>query len=131
MADTTYVRRQSSSVRANGRAGAVWLVQAFSGLLLVALLGLHMIAHHFVVEGGLRNFQQVVAYVSNPAIFVTTIVFLIVATIHALLGLRAIIVDLGPSPGTVRLVNWLFAIVGVAAIVYGIWLEVVIISYGA
>ncbi len=132
MADTTYVRRRSSSSgRANGRAGAVWLVQAFSGLLLVALLFLHMIAHHFVVEGGLRNYQQVVEYVSNPAIFVTTIVFLIVATVHALLGLRAIIIDLGPAPRTLRVVNWAFAIFGAAAIVYGIWLELVIISNGA
>jgi succinate dehydrogenase hydrophobic anchor subunit len=129
MANVTYERRQSTA-RADGRAGAVWLVQAFSGLLLVALLLLHMIAHHFVVEGGLRNFQEVVAYVSNPAIFVITILFLVVVTIHALLGLRAIIIDLGPSPGMLRAVNWLFALLGVATVVYGIWLELVIIGYG-
>jgi hypothetical protein len=100
-------------------------------LLLVALLALHMIAHHFVVEGGLRDFDQVVDYVSNPAIF----------TSHPHLPRRRH----PPRParparhpsrsvavaGAVRLVNWLFAIIGVAAIIYGIWLEVVIIGYGA
>ena len=42
-----------------GPAGALWLVQAISGLLLVLVLGLHMVAHHFVVEGGLRDYAQV------------------------------------------------------------------------
>lgn len=115
-------------VNTRSRSGAIWLVQAFSGLLLVLLLLLHMIAHHFVVEGGLRNFQQVIDYVSNPLILFTTIAFLIVVTIHALLGLRAIIFDLGPSAGTRRAVNWILGVVGIITIVYGVWLEVTIIS---
>jgi succinate dehydrogenase hydrophobic anchor subunit len=89
-----------------------------------------MIAHHFVVEGGLRNFEQVIDYISNPAIFGITILFLIVVTIHALLGLRAVILDMSLAPGTVRVVNWVLLIVGIAAVVYGIWLEIAIINYG-
>lgn len=112
--------------RAGGPAGALWLVQAFSGLLLVLLLLLHMIAHHFVVEGGLRNYQEVVDYVSNPAIFTITIVFLIVVSIHALLGLRALVMDLGPKESTMRVVNWILVVVGVAMVIYGVWLEVTI-----
>jgi succinate dehydrogenase hydrophobic anchor subunit len=115
---------------ASGPAGAIWLVQAFSGFLLVALLALHMIAHHFVVEGGLRNFDEVVDYISNPAIFGITIIFLIVVTIHALLGLRAILLDMSLAPGRVRLVNWVLLIAGIAAVVYGIWLEIAILGYG-
>ena len=41
------------------RSGSLWLVQAFSGLLLVFILGAHMIAHHFIVEGGLRDYEPV------------------------------------------------------------------------
>lgn len=119
-----------NAARATGPAGAIWLVQAFSGFLLVALLALHMIAHHFVVDGGLRNFEQVIDYISNPAIFGITILFLIVVTIHALLGLRAVILDMSLAPGTVRVVNWVLLIVGIAAVVYGIWLEIAIINYG-
>ncbi|HSM58828.1 MAG TPA: hypothetical protein VK879_21925 [Candidatus Sulfomarinibacteraceae bacterium] len=112
----------------NSPAGALWLIQAFSGVLLIPLLLLHMVAHHFVVEGGLRNFQQVIDYVSNPAIFVITIIFLIVVTIHAMLGLRAIIMDLNLSQGTQRVVDWILIVVSIGAIVYGIWLEITIVN---
>ena len=121
-------QRETPKERASGPAGALWLVQAFTGLLLVLLLLLHMVAHHFVVEGGLRNFEQVVDYVSNPAIFVITIFFLVVVTIHAVLGTRAILMDLGLGRGAQRAVNWLMVIAGVAIIAYGVWLEIAIIT---
>ena len=79
------------------RSGSLWLVQAFSGLLLVFILGAHMIAHHFIVEGGLRNYQQVLEYVANPVVFIIEVLFVILAVIHALLGVRAIVIDLRPS----------------------------------
>ncbi len=106
------------------RSGSLWLVQAFSGLLLVLILGLHMVAHHFVVEGGLRNYQQVLDYVANPAIFVTEIAFVILAISHGLLGVRAILFDLRPSPGARSAINWGLAIVGVGTIIYGVWLAI-------
>lgn len=108
------------------RAGAIWLVQAFTGILLVPLLLLHMIAHHFVVEGGLREFEQVIEYISNPAIFVITIIFLIVVAAHAMFGLRAIFIDLRPSPSIRKVVDWLLVVATIAIIVYGIWLELTI-----
>lgn len=103
-------------------AGALWLVQAFSGLLLLGLLALHMVAHHFVVEGGLRTFDDVLAYVGNPVIFGLEIVFLVIVTLHAMLGLRAIALDLALRPGTQRVVDGALALVGAAALIYGIWL---------
>lgn len=121
-------QKETTRERASGPAGALWLVQAFTGLLLVLLLLLHMVAHHFVVEGGLRNFEQVVDYVSNPAIFTITIVFLVVVTIHAMLGVRAILMDLGLGRGAQRATNWLLMVAGVATIVYGVWLEIAIIT---
>lgn len=103
-------------------AGSLWLVQAISGLLLVSLLALHMIAHHFVVEGGLRTFDEVIAYVSNPIIFGLEVLFLIVVTVHALLGLRAIVLDLAPRPATLRVVDGVLVILGAGALIYGLWL---------
>jgi succinate dehydrogenase hydrophobic anchor subunit len=108
----------------SGLAGALWLVQAFSGILLIALLGLHMVAHHFVVEGGLRNYEQVIDYISNPVIFVLEVVFLLTVTAHAMLGVRAILLDLGPGPGAQRAINVGITVVGVVAAGYGIWLAV-------
>ncbi len=104
------------------RSGSLWLIQAFSGLLLVFILGMHMIGHHFIVEGGLRDYQQVLEYVANPFVFVIEVLFVIFAVVHALLGARAIITDLRPSAGTLRIVNWLLAVFGLAAIGYGLWL---------
>lgn len=106
------------------RSGSLWLVQAFSGLFLVALLGIHMIAHHFIVEGGLRDYQQVMDYVNNPVVFTLEVLFVIFGVVHALLGVRAIITDLRPSPGALRAANWVLGIFGVAVIAYGIYLAV-------
>lgn len=104
------------------RSGSLWVLQAFSGLFLVFILGLHMVAHHFIVEGGLRDYQQVLDYVSNPAIFVTEILFVILATVHGLLGTRAIIVDMRPSLRAMKALNWVLGILGAVTIFYGIWL---------
>ena len=114
-------RNQAVEQRA---AGAFWLVQAISGLLLVLLLGLHMVAHHFVAEGGLRNYQEVLAYVSNPVIFIIEIIFLLIVTPHAMLGLRAVLLDLGPSQQAVKTINWIVTLLGLVIVVYGIWLAV-------
>lgn len=119
-------QRNEKRVARSGPAGAFWLVQAISGLLLIALLGLHMIAHHFVVEGGLRNFQEVLDYVSNPVIFFLEVVFLAVVTPHAMLGMRAIVLDLGLSDSQTRTVNWVVALIGAVALIYGIWLAIAI-----
>ena len=104
------------------RSGSLWLVQAFSGLILVILLGLHMIAHHYVVEGGLRNYQQVLDYVNNPVVFILQLSFLILGVSHGLLGVRAIITDMRPSASTLRVVNWVLIVIGAVAIVYGFYL---------
>lgn len=106
------------------RSGSLWLVQAFSGLFLVALLGIHMIAHHFIVEGGLRDYEQVLDYVNNPIVFTLEVLFVIFGVVHALLGLRAIVTDLRPSARTLRTVNWVLIIFGVLVIAWGIYLAV-------
>jgi succinate dehydrogenase / fumarate reductase membrane anchor subunit len=81
-----------------------------------------MIAHHFIVEGGLRTYTDVLNYVGNPIIVVLEIAFLIVVTYHALYGLRAVIFDLGLSAAQERGISIVLTLVGLAAVVYGIWL---------
>lgn len=107
-----------------------WILQAFTGIMLVVLLGLHMVVQHFVVAGGLRDYQQVVQYISNPFLFLLEIAFLIIVTWHALLGVRAIILDLGLKPATERRVTAVMWIVGVVMVAYGIWLSATIVSQG-
>jgi succinate dehydrogenase cytochrome b556 subunit len=117
---TTAINREQPA----NRAASAWITQALSGLLLIVILATHMIAHHFIVEGGLRNYQQVLEYVANPFVFALEIVFVIVATIHALLGVRAVLFDFGLGSSTKRATNWILAVVGVLTIAYGFWLAI-------
>ncbi len=123
---TTITSKRTSEKKTIQRDSAttVWIIQAVTGLLLIFLLGLHMIAHHFIVEGGLRTYQDVIDYISNPVIFVLEILFLIVVTPHAMLGLQGIVLDLGPSESTKRVIVWFFRILTVVVLGYGIWLAV-------
>jgi succinate dehydrogenase / fumarate reductase membrane anchor subunit len=118
-------------VESHKRSAWGWFWQAVTGLALLLLLGLHMIAHHFVVEGGLRDFQQVVEYLSNPLIVVTELAFLVTVVVHAVLGVRAILFDLGLSARTERAITYAGVIVGVLTILYGVWLTYIIIRQGA
>jgi hypothetical protein len=43
-------------------------------------------------------------------------------------GLRAVLFDFGFSPRTERRITRLLSVVGVAAVVYGMWLTAVIVS---
>jgi succinate dehydrogenase hydrophobic anchor subunit len=122
---TTASRRSLEQLAVDrDRSGSLWLIQAFSGLFLVFILGLHMVAHHFIVEGGLRDYQQVLDYVANPTIFVIEIIFVILAAVHAVLGMRAIILDLRPSLAAARALNWGLGILAAVTIIYGIWLAI-------
>jgi succinate dehydrogenase hydrophobic anchor subunit len=104
------------------RSKGTWIWQAFSGLLLIALLTLHMVAHHFVVEGGLRDFDDVLAYIRNPLIIILEMTFLVVVTYHALVGLRAILSDLGLKASTRKNVNVLLTVLGVVMVGWGFYL---------
>jgi succinate dehydrogenase / fumarate reductase, membrane anchor subunit len=108
-----------------------WFWQSVTGILLILLLGLHMIAHHFVVEGGLRDFNQVIEYLSNPIIIITELAFLISVTVHAMLGMRSILFDLGLSPQMERVVTYASVVVGVLTVLYGFWLTYTILAQGS
>jgi succinate dehydrogenase / fumarate reductase membrane anchor subunit len=106
-----------------------WIVQAVTGVLVLVLITVHMIANHFIVSRGLRNFDDVAAYLSNPIVVVWEVVFLAVVTWHGLLGLRAILFDFGFSPVIERRITRILTVVGVVAVAYGMWLTAVIVSH--
>jgi succinate dehydrogenase hydrophobic anchor subunit len=104
-----------------------WLRQAVSGTAVFVLAGLHLTANHFIVAGGLRNFADVQAYLGHPAIRVLEALFLIVVSVHALLGVRSILLDFGLGTRLERRVTFVLAALGVATIVYGLWLMQVVL----
>jgi succinate dehydrogenase hydrophobic anchor subunit len=99
-----------------------WLWQAITGIGLIVLLALHMIAHHFVVPEGIRDYAGVVEYLRTPIIVVLEVAFLATVTSHALLGVRAILFDLGLSERAERRVTWTLTALGVLTVGYGLWL---------
>jgi succinate dehydrogenase / fumarate reductase membrane anchor subunit len=109
------------------RATTTWLWQVVTGVLLLFLLGLHVIANHFIVKGGLRTFADVLAYLRNPVFLVLEALFLIVVASHAMLGIRAILLDLGISDRMERWLSRALTIVGVLTVGYGLWLTWAII----
>ena len=106
----------------SGGRPRAWLSTAFTGMALLLLVTVHMVAHHFVVReiGGLRTYEQVLEYIGNPVIFVIEAVFLVVVTWHAMLGLRAVALDLDLPPGLARLVRPGVVVLGVVTVVYGV-----------
>jgi succinate dehydrogenase hydrophobic anchor subunit len=102
-----------------------WIGQAVSGVLLMVIVLLHIYFHHFAAQG-LLDAGEVVAHVSSPLIFALEILFVIVVTYPALLGLRAIIFDLSLSESTRRSISVGLIILGVATAAYGLILATLI-----
>ena len=97
------------------RAKTWWLLQALSGLALVLLLGVHFVAQHYVAQGGLRTYAQVVAYVRHPAVAALEAAFLVVVAVHAAL-------DFGLPAARQRGLNAALAVGVVLVVGYGLWL---------
>jgi succinate dehydrogenase cytochrome b556 subunit len=126
---STVERSTWKSSRAAERSSWAWIAQAVTGVLVLVLVTVHMIANHFIVSRGLRDYQDVVSYLSNPIVVVWELVFLAVVTWHGLLGLRSILFDFGFSSRTERRITALLTVFGVAAVAYGMWLTAVIVSH--
>lgn len=110
-----------AGVYRRGRSGRVWRWTAGSGMALIALATMHIVAQHFVVhqKGGLRTYGEVLSYIANPVIFVLEAAFLLAVTIHAMLGVRGILGDLDLSPRTQRRVDHGLWVVGTLTVAYG------------
>lgn len=113
-----------------GRQSLLWWVTAISGVLLVVLLGAHMVAHHFVVEsvGGLRSYEQVLDYLANPVMFAIESAFLVVVTVHAMLGLRSVLFDLTGSERHRTWIEWGLRVLGALTLAYGFFLLITLAS---
>jgi succinate dehydrogenase hydrophobic anchor subunit len=109
------------------KASSTWYWQVLTGVALLLLLGLHFIANHFIATGGLRNFADVVSYLRNPIILVLEVFFLVVVVTHAMLGVRAIVMDFGISDRAEKRLSQVLTAIGVLTISYGLWLTWVII----
>ena len=112
-----------------GKSRWYWLVQALSGAALIVLVGVHLIAQHFLAAGGLRTYAEVVAYLREPVALGLEISFLVVVAAHALMGVRAIFADLDLSANVQRSIDMALWAVGVVTVLYGLQLTWQVIQY--
>ena len=121
---------QNISAPRSGENTWLWLMKIVTGPLLLILLGIHLVVNHFIGETGLLTYTDIVAYYQNPIIPIMEICFLITVVAHSLSGLRGIILDLKPSRNALKVMDVILVIFGVAVVVYGTWLALVIVSKG-
>lgn len=110
------------------RASLAWLMQALTGILLIILLVVHLVANHFIVPGGLQTYQDVVTYLSNPLVFILEIAFLVVVTSHAILGVRAILIDRGMAAAAISRLDTRLWVIGSVITIYGLVLSILVIT---
>ena len=114
----------------SGEGAGLWFLKILTGFLVILVLIIHLIVNHLIVEGGLLTYNDVVRYYQIAIIPIMEIAFLIFVVVHALIGLRSVLLDLHPSNKALRLMNYVLGLLGIGSIVYGIWLVVVIAGRG-
>jgi succinate dehydrogenase hydrophobic anchor subunit len=120
--DTDAVDRAAAAGRRGPRPTVVWLAQVVSGVLLLVLMTVHMVAQHFVVDGGLRTYQDVVAWIRNPVVFAVEALLLLTVTWHGLAGVHAVLLDLGLRRRSERIAERVLRGIAAVTVVYGLWL---------
>jgi succinate dehydrogenase hydrophobic anchor subunit len=110
--------------RYRARSAREWRVTSLTGIALLVLLTMHMVANHFVIDsvGGLRDYDQVLDYIANPAMFTIESLFLLFVTVHAMLGVRGVLYDLDPGPRLRRWIDIGLVTLGLVTLAYGYFL---------
>lgn len=111
-----------------GRSARLWYWTAGSGIALVVLATMHIVAQHFVVhqKGGLRTYAEVLSYVSNPIIFILEAGFVFAVTVHAMLGIRGILHDRDLSDRAQRRLDVVLWTIGTVTVGYGMALLIIL-----
>jgi succinate dehydrogenase hydrophobic anchor subunit len=99
-----------------------WVIQSALGAMLIILLGMHLIVNHWAAPQGLLTHADVVHYYDIPGIALMEALFLFVITVHCLLGLHSMILDLNLRPSLVVICTRFLLLVGIVTILYGWWL---------
>jgi succinate dehydrogenase hydrophobic anchor subunit len=123
-------RTQAAGSRRRPRPTVAWMAQVVSGVLLLVLMTVHMVAQHFVVAGGLRTYQDVVAWIRNPVVFAVEALLVLTVTVHGLVGVHAVLLDLGLRGRAERIVARGLRGLAVVTVAYGLWLLATIAARG-
>jgi succinate dehydrogenase hydrophobic anchor subunit len=121
---------RSSETQPDGGGSLAWVFQVVSGGLLFLLLGVHIVMQHFVAKGGVRDYAQVLSYLANPVVVAVECLFVIVLVWHAMLGLRAVLLDFGFSHRGQALITRGIVLLGAVTAAYSFWLIATLAAKG-
>ena len=98
-----------------------WLGQRVTAVLVIVTIMVHLVLTHYIAIGQL-SFANIGDRLAGGAVLVNDIVLLVAVVYHALNGLRMVVIDWGlASSGRRRVFDAVLWLVGILAIVYGIW----------
>ena len=118
------------------KESTLWVWHIIAGVVIFVLLGIHMFIMHLddiLVALGIGYHDPISAssvFARSKQVFymVTYIVLLGAALYHGLYGLRNILFELSLPKAGEKIVNWLFALGGLALFVYGTYVAIAIFT---
>ena len=116
--------------------GAIhWVMQRFTGVILVILIGLHMLVVHFIPLGfsfaeqfGVASYQATYQRLAGGWFFAIDWTLLVLALYHGLNGARMVVLDFSPGPKLNLAFSILFTLIFVVLAVYGTWILTVVLD---
>jgi succinate dehydrogenase hydrophobic anchor subunit len=111
-----------SAVLDGNRGGmGPWLGQRVTAVLVIVTIIIHLVLTHFVAAGEL-SYDNIAERLAGGAVFVNDIVLLVAVVFHALNGVRMVVLDWGfANAGARRILDLALWLMGIAAVVYGVW----------
>ncbi len=109
----------------------LWILQLITGVLIAIFLGIHVVLLHLNDILGTTEPTSWVTMIgrSSQGIFVALyIALLAVGLYHGINGLRNLLLEVTKSAKTVRIVNWVFAVLGICIFVWGAYVPVALLS---
>lgn len=106
------------------RESTLWLWFLIAGVVIFALLGIHLVILHLApLSGGTYaeavSYRAAVARAKSTFFTVTYIILLAALLYHGLYGMRAILLELFTSKAAGRAISWGLALLGLATFAYG------------
>ena len=98
-----------------------WLGQRVTAVVILITIMVHLVLTHFVAIGEL-SFDNIGERLASTAVLVNDVLLLVAVVYHALNGVRMVVLDWGLSgQGVRRGFDALLWVVGIVAVIFGIW----------
>jgi succinate dehydrogenase hydrophobic membrane anchor protein len=98
-----------------------WLGQRVTAVVVIVTILVHLTLTHYVAAGKL-DFNNIAGRLADRAVVVNDVLLLVAVVYHALNGLRMVVLDYALSGTSARRVfDAALWVIGIGAIIYGIW----------